>query len=183
MIPKTCRAVLLVGSPKGSNSTSNSLGSYLARKLKERGTMIDEIYTSQCLSSEEKRAAMLRLVDESDLIILAFPLYVDSLHSQLIRALELIADHEKGKSDLCQKKVVAIANSGFPEAAHNNTALTICRLFAREVGFTWAGGLAMGGGGMVHGTPLAEMGGQVRNQVRALEIAADALANGEPIPE
>jgi len=183
MMQKTSRAVLLVGSPKGPNSTSYSLGSYLVEKLKERGITIEEIYTSRCLNSEEKRANMLRLVDESDLVILAFPLYVDSLHSQLIRALELIAEHERGKPGLNQKRVVAISNSGFPEATHNDTALTICRLFASEVGFTWAGGLAMGGGGMVHGAPLSEMGGQVRNQVKALEITADALAKGEPIPQ
>ncbi len=41
----------------------------------------------------------------------------------------------------------------------------------------------MGGGGMISGQPLAEMGGQVRNQTKALGIAAEALANGEPIPE
>ena len=41
----------------------------------------------------------------------------------------------------------------------------------------------MGGGGMISGQPIAELGGRVRNQVKALEIAAEALANGEVIPE
>ena len=123
------------------------------------------------------------LVDESDLIILAFPLYVDSLHSQVIKTLELIAEHEKGKCDLGKKRVVAIANSGFPEAKHNDIALAVCRIFAKQVGFTWAGGLAMGGGGMIAGRPLTEIGGMVRNQKKALEIAADSLAKGEAIPQ
>ena len=85
---------------------------------------------------------MLRLVDSSDLIILAFPLYVDSLHSQVIKTLELIAEHEKGKLNLGKKKFVAIANSGFPEANHNNTALTVCHIFAKQVGYSlgwWVG--------------------------------------------
>ena len=126
---------------------------------------------------------MLRLVDSSDLIVLAFPLYVDSLHSQVIKTLELIAEHEKGKLNLGKKKFVAIANSGFPEANHNIIALAVCRIFAKQVGFTWLGGLAMGGGGMISGRPLDELGGMVRNQKKALEIVAEALSLGEAIPE
>ena len=126
---------------------------------------------------------MLQLVDESDLIILAFPLYVDCLHSQVIKTLELIAEHEKDKGVMATKRFVAISNSGFPEANHNSIALAVCRIFAKQVGFMWAGGLAMGGGGLISGRPLAEVGGAVRNQIKALEIAADALAKGEPISE
>jgi hypothetical protein len=183
MMQKPTKAVLLVGSPKGPNSTSNSLGTYLLEKLEQQGLASEKAYINQSLGTDEKQAAMLRHVDESDLIILAFPLYVDSLHSQVIKTLELIAEHEKGKRDLCKKNLVAIANSGFPEAKHNNIALNVCRIFAQQVGFTWAGGIAMGGGGMISGRPLNELGGMVRNQKKALEIAADSLAKGEAIPE
>ena len=116
--------------------------------------------SDSALSSDEKKEVLLRLVDESDLIILASPLYVDSLHSQVIETLELIAEHEKGKHDLDKKSFVAISNGGFPEATQNSTALTVCRLFAKQVGFNWAGGLTMGGGGMIAGQPLSELGGQ-----------------------
>lgn len=183
MMQKPIHIALLVGSPKGPNSTSNSLGTYLVEKLEQKGATSEKAYICQCLSSDENRAALLRSVDKSDLIVLAFPLYVDCLHSQVIKTLELIAEHEKGKCDLGKKRVVAIANSGFPEAKHNYIALSVCRIFAEQVGFTWAGGLAMGGGGMVGGRPLAEIGGMVRNQKKALEIAADSLAEGEAIPQ
>jgi hypothetical protein len=172
-----------VGSPRGPSSTSNSLGTFLLEKLHENGVETEKAFICQCLRSDEKQAALLRLVDESDLIILAFPLYVDSLHSQAIETLKLIAEHQRSKRERDQKSFAAIANSGFPEAKHNNTALAVCRLFAKQVGFKWAGGLAMGGGGMISGLPLSEMGGQVRNQVKALEIAANALAKGELIPD
>ena len=178
--PKT--ALLLVGSPKGSNSTSNSLGTYLLDKLEEKGLTTRKEMINQCLCSSEKQAAMLQAVDDSDLIILAFPLYVDSLHSQVIKSLELIAQHEKNKPNKTQKTIVAISNCGFPEASQNNTALTICQIFASQVGFVWAGGLAMGGGGMIHGVPLDKARGQARNQIKALKLAADALEKGESIP-
>jgi hypothetical protein len=180
---KPTHAALLVGSPKGSKSTSNSVGTYLADKIEQKGVPYEKVYICQCLSSETKKAALLRLVDKSDLIILAFPLYVDSLHSQVIETLELIAEHAKGKHALDEKSIVAISNSGFPETKQNTTALTICRLFAKQVGFNWAGGLAMGGGEMIAGQPLSELGGRVRSKTKALEIAADALAQGDPIPE
>jgi len=180
---KPTHAALLVGSPKGQNSTSNSLGSYLIEKLEQKGLSSEKVYVNQCLGSEEKQAVILRLVDSSDLIILAFPLYVDSLHSQVINTLELIAEHEKSKLNLNKKKFVAIANSGFPEAKHNEIALTVCRIFAKQVGYSWAGGLAMGGGGMISGRPLNELGGMVRNQKKALDIVADALSQGEAIPQ
>jgi hypothetical protein len=111
----------------------------------------EKVYICQCLSADKKKAALLRLVDESDLIIFAFPLYVDSLHSQVIGTLELIAKHVKGKHDLDEKRLVAISNSRFPESKQNITALAVCRLFAKQVGFNWAGGLAMGGGEMIAG--------------------------------
>jgi hypothetical protein len=183
MMQKPIRAALLVGSPRGPSSTSNSLGDFLVEELQQNGVTTEKAFICQCLGSDENRATLLRLVDESNLIVLAFPLYVDSLPSQVIETLELIAEHEKAKQEVGKKSFVAIVNSGFPEAKHNDTALAVCRLFAKQAGFNWAGGLAMGGGGMITGLPLAEMGGQVRNQKKALEIAADALARGEPIPE
>jgi len=174
---------LLVGSPRGPGSTSNSLATFLGEKLQQKGVATEKVYISQCLGSEKSLEAMLQLIDDSDLIILAFPLYVDSLHSQVIKTLELIAEHEKGKQGLAKKSFVAISNSGFPEAKQNNTALAVCRIFARQVGFRWAGGLAMGGGGMISGQPLDEIGGRVRNKTKALEIAAEALAQGDVVPE
>jgi hypothetical protein len=182
MMQKSKLAVLLVGSPKGPNSSSNSLGTYLTDKLNQKGIPSEKVYLCQ-MQNSDKKTEFLRLIDESDLIILAFPLYVDSMHSQAIKALELIAEHEAGKADKSDKIFVAIANSGFPEAVHNSTVLRVCRIFSNKVGYTWAGGLAMGGGGIIEGRPLTELGAMVRNQTKALDIAADALAKGEPIPD
>jgi len=180
---KPTHVALLVGSPKGPKSTSNSIGTYLVDKLEQKGVPYNKIYIRQCPRSKEKKADLVRVVDESDLIILAFPLYVDSLPSQVIETLELIAEHEKDKHDLDKKSFVAISNSGFPEAKQNSTALTICRLFAKQVGFNWAGGLAWGGGGMIAGEPLSEFGFRLRSKIQALELVADALEQGEAIPE
>ena len=78
--------------------------------------------------------------------------------------------------------MLAIANCGFPEAQRNATALAICRQLADEAGFAWAGGLALGEGGAIVGRSLAEVGGMAHNVVDALDLAAAALAAGEPAP-
>jgi hypothetical protein len=180
---KPTHATLLVGSQKGPNSTSNSIGTFLLDKLKQKGVTTERVFISQCLGSDEKIASMLRTVDNSDLVIIAFPLYGDGLPSLAIKTLELISEH--GVRDE-NKSFAAIANCGFPEGMHNDTALAVCRIFARQAGFKWAGGLGMGGGPTVSRGSLTTIGWSnllIRNQKKALGIAADALSKGEPIPK
>jgi hypothetical protein len=64
-------------------------------------------------------------------------------------------------------------------------ALAVCREFAAQSGFTWAGGLALGGGGVIGGQPLTgakRSGPTVQFVTAALEMAAAALAEGLPVP-
>jgi hypothetical protein len=77
----------------------------------------------------------------------------------------------------------AIANCGFPEAYQTATALAICETFARQAGFEWASALALGGGGMVNGFPLAEGGGKAVLMRKSLKLAAEGLAQGQAIPK
>jgi hypothetical protein len=175
------RAVLLVGSPRTRKSTSASLGGYLFEQLSARGveTKTVQIYTS--INSQERMKTMHEAINNADLVVLAFPLYVDSLPAPVIAALEKISDHRKDKHSPI--RFAAIANCGFPEADHNNTALAICSEFARQNGFTWMGGLALGAGeGLVHGIPLNELDGRAIPLKKSLDLAAEALANGNPIP-
>jgi hypothetical protein len=179
----TKRATLLVGSPRGSASTSESLGTYLLQILGEDGVETEKAYVNQSLSSDKSGEALLRLVDSSDLLILAFPLYADSLPSRVIAALELIAKHKIAENMPGRQRLVAIVNSGFPEARQNDTAIAICRRFAEEAGIDWAGGLALGGGEMIAGKALSEVGGSVRNVMKALNLAAAEIAKGEAVPK
>lgn len=179
----TKRALLLVGSPRGLASTSESLGTYLLRKLEEHGFETKKTYATVCVSSDRNREILLKLADSCDLLILAFPLYVDSLPSRLVAVLELIADHKRTGNPQMRQRLVAIVNSGFPEARQNDTALAICRCFAHDAGLDWAGGLALGGGQMIAGRPLTKVGGAVRNVTKALDITAAAIAEDEPVPK
>lgn len=177
------KAFLLIGSPKLTPSTSESLGTYLLDTMRERGVETEKVLIAQAVKTGNGIDGLLKALDRSDLIILAFPLYIDSLPYQVIKALELIALHWQKTGGAGKKRFAAICNCGFPEAEHTDTALAICRQFARETGIEWAGGLGLGGGEAIDGRQLDEGGGKVKNVKRSLEIAADALSRGEAVPE
>jgi hypothetical protein len=179
--------LLLVGSPKtgakaGSGSTSGVLGGHLLDGLGRRGWRTQAISLGGDLRSPLGQERLGAAVEASDLVILAFPLYIDALPCLDTLALEVLA-----LGNLAGKALTAVVNNGFPEAGQNQLALSICARFARETGMAWVGGLALGGGeALSGGLPLT---GKVRrgrppagHAVKALELAASALAAGRPIP-
>jgi hypothetical protein len=182
--PSPRTALLLVGSAKpAGESTSEALGGFLAQHLQQHGIETATMHVAHALRTEARTAELLAAVDAAGLVILAFPLYVDGLPYLVTRALERIAAHRRAHPTPVPAAFLAIANCGFPEAAHNTIALSICRQFAEEAGFAWAGGLALGEGGAISGRPLAEGNGMARNVVVALDRTAAAMAAGEPAPE
>ena len=176
-------ATLFVGSSRGRKSTSDALGTYLLRKLRDSGVNTNTVYIQQSLSSEKGIGHLLAAVAETDIMILAAPLFADSHHASVIKAMELIYEDVTKRADTKKRKMVAISNSGFPEAHHNNVSLAISRQFARECGFAWAGGLALGGGEAIHGKRLDQAGGLARNIKKSLDLTAESLARGGVVPE
>lgn len=176
-------ALLLVGSPKSKPSTSLRLGEYLLDWLTEDGWSAAVIHINKALESEAATAKMLSLADSASMVILSFPLYVDSLPWGATRALELIVRHRAKKKIKTKPRFLAIVQNGFPEPSQNRIALDICRQFAKEAGFQWAGGLAMGEGGAIAGKTLAEMAVITRHARKALDMAAKALAKNKDMPQ
>ncbi|MFW9970068.1 MAG: NAD(P)H-dependent oxidoreductase [Candidatus Odinarchaeota archaeon] len=176
-------ALLLVGSPRVEKSTSASLGNYLISKLEEFGMKSEKGFIHRLVNREEKIQSLFEMIDRADLIILTFPLYVDSLPAPVIKAMELIKGERERSESEESKSFIAISNNGFPEGHQNMTALHICKIFAEDCGFIWKGGLALGQGGSIGGIPLLERGGMVRNVVKGLNITAQALRDGKQVPQ
>ncbi|NTW70016.1 MAG: NAD(P)H dehydrogenase [Chlorobiaceae bacterium] len=176
------RALLLVGSPRLEKSTSSSLGSYLFEQLTQHGVETETIYLYKAINTPDRMEALRQAIHWADLVVLAFPLYVDTLPAPVISVLEDVVMHCKGKTK--PTGFSAIVNCGFPEASQNDSAIALCAGFARAAGFEWMGGLSLGAGeGMVQARPLGEMGGQGTSLRRALEIAAGELAEGKAVSE
>lgn len=175
-------ALLLVGSPRIEKSTSSSLGSYLLEQLKTHGVESETVYIYKAINTKERMEALRQAIEKTDLVVLAFPLYVDTLPAPVISVLQDVVKNGTAKTK--PTRFAAIVNCGFPEASQNASAIAVCAEFAREAEFEWMGGLSLGAGeGMVHARPLAELGGQGAPLRRALEIAAGELVLGQPISD
>lgn len=175
-------ALVLVGSPKGRNSSSFLLGSKLADGLRERGAVVTDGMVHHEVRSEAATARLLDAVDAADLVVLAFPLYVDSLPAPLIRLIETIAERRARAASPGTPRLAAIVQCGFPESHQCDTAVAICRLFALRTGMRWAGALAMGMGGQLAGG-IGRLPGGGRHILDALRMAAESLAKDGDIPK
>jgi NAD(P)H-dependent FMN reductase len=175
-------ALILVGSPKGRSSASWMLGSRLAEGLRDHGVTVHDSMLHHELRSGEGTGRLLELVDSSDLVVLAFPLYFDSLPAPLTRFLELAAERRDRSADAESPRLTVLVQCGFPEAHQCDTAVGICRRFAGSSGMRWAGALAMGMGGALEGD-FRRLPGGGKKILDALSMAADALAKGGEVPE
>ncbi len=93
----TQTALLLIGSAKPTGeSTSEALGAYLLQRLVERGFTTEIRHAARAMRTQDRTQELLQAVDRADLLVLAFPLYVDSLPYLVTRALERIAAHRRG---------------------------------------------------------------------------------------
>jgi multimeric flavodoxin WrbA len=175
------RALLLVGSPRMASSNSMAVGSYLLNRLKEKGIAVEVIQLYQAMRADALWQQLLEAIGNADLVILAFPLYIDTLPADMLLALRRLA---VGISPVSGKGLVAIANSGFIESVQSANALGSCALFARQTGFEWRGSIAIGGGeGLIKRIPLDQQQGPVVPLKLALDQMAVALANGGPVPD
>ena len=182
------RALLIVGSPKVKTSSSSSIfGGYVLKQLKQRGWETESLTLRGNLLKSGGQAEFLTAVDQADLILFAFPLYIDSLPFLMMKSLEVMAKHLSANPQESPKRLLAISNNGFPEAHHNALALAICQRFALNTNMVWLGGLPIGAGTVVCQNPPVEglrQAGKLpmKHAIQALDIASAALAEGQSVP-
>ena len=111
-------------------------------------------------------------------------MYVDALPSLTTHALELVAGaRAQAEKRTPMPRFAMLINCGFPEAEQTRTAMRIARHFADQAGYLWAGGLPLGGGGVItSATSLDKPAGPVANIVRALDQAVPSLATTGAVP-
>lgn len=174
------RATIFVGSarPKGSSS-SESLGRALAAGLEQAGVATTLVHAVSFIKAGRAAEKALSTMLAGELLVIAAPLYVDTLPALATHALERLAERLPN-AGYPLRTVVGLLNCGFPEAAHNRTAMVILRNFTQQAGLLWSGGLAMGAGEILHGQALSKAR-LLRPQRRALALAARDLAAGRPL--
>jgi ring-1,2-phenylacetyl-CoA epoxidase subunit PaaE len=181
--PRPTVAVLLTSARAAGTSTSESLARYLAQQLQPGGAEVQFVpATAFARDADTMRRAARQLAD-ADILVIASPLYIDTLPYLGVLALEQVRNARRRGQGRRPARLVALLNCGFPEPEQMRFALQMLREFALEAGYTYAGGLPVGGGEAIHGRPLGSTGGMTHRLRGALEAAAAALAAGRGLPE
>ncbi|MBU1049611.1 hypothetical protein KKG90_06240 [Candidatus Bipolaricaulota bacterium] len=165
---------ILIGSPKGiEKSNSARLAKGITTVLESARWTSKWFHTHQVLRSDESWDALLSSMARSDVILLAAPLYVDSLPAPVIETLYRLTQAKNAlHRDGPPPKMLAILNCGFVEAQQNYTAQSMVRLFCEGMPFEWSGGISIGAGGAINK--------RIRS---ALTLAADALRDDILVPD
>lgn len=128
---------ILNGSPKSGKSTSELLIKYL---LQEIGKCNVQIFKYSLQTTE------LTKIEISDVLVLVFPLYVDSIPSQL---LQLLINLEKLKDLNHDMMVYCIVNNGFFEGTQNYIAIQQLKNWCAAANLNWGQGIGVGAGEML----------------------------------
>lgn len=137
------KIALINGSPKRTNSASGVIVSQLKGWLEKKGPSLCDLHF--CTPHPQKE--QLQAAAESDVLLFAFPLYVDGLPSHMVSALldlePLIREQKK------KRMVYAVLNCGFYEGCQNAPAIRMMENWCRRNDLDWGYGIGAGGGGML----------------------------------
>lgn len=172
--PGPRRAVAWVGSGKPpGESVSEALAQALLDRLAARGWSTELLPGRRMVQLHRGRAdALIEAVTGAELLILASPVYVDSLPAPVLLGLDYL---HRAAEPLA---VLPLLQCGFPELSHTALALELVDRVCARWGAPVAGHLAVGGGGALHGVDLSAARGRAWQQSAALDAAADALHAG-----
>ncbi len=173
------RILLLNGSPR-KNGTSASFARSLKRLAEDEGHSAEIIHIIEYLDGVKEMVEIKHRIEESGIIGLITPLYVDALPYPVIWLMEKLS------AEFCRelrgKYFFAIAQNGFPDITLFEPLLESCRYFAEENGMQYLGGLAYGGGAIINGALLENLGKKGQKITNGFKMALDSIILGETIP-
>ena len=176
-------AILVASARAPGSSTSESLARYFGEQLQRGGAEVQVVPATAFARDAANAGRAARQLADADVLVVASPLYFDSLPYLGVLALEQVRDARRAHPVRRPARLVGLLNCGFPEPEQLRFALALLREFARDAGYCFAGALPVGGGEAIHGRPLDDTGGMTRHQRAALDSAAASLASGAMVPE
>ncbi|WP_238883771.1 flavodoxin [Clostridium sp. YIM B02551] len=158
------------GSPRGNNSASMFFIEELTKLIQLENVEVNNCTINNKVNYEE--------LASSDILVITFPLYVDSLPSTVVEF--LVNLEEQAKIIKKSVKVYGVVNCGFFEGIQNRYALKILEHFCKKVGYEWRFGVGIGAGEFMRGTkdiiPFnSEMKKDAYNAF--LEVSEDIVSN------
>ncbi len=138
------RISIINGSPRFKQNISGLLIKEIILELGEEGKNVEEYHLNRRNIDKEK----IENISRSDVIIFAFPLYVDSLPALV---LEFLVEMEKNQNKIkdIAPTIYCVINNGFFEGRQNNIAIRQMQHWCKKMNFIWGQGIGVGAGEML----------------------------------
>ena len=167
---------IINGSQKTRESNSGVIIDKLHKLLKEKHKV--KIYNSGITLFTNE---IFKEIISGDIIVLAFPLFVDAVPSHTLKMLiELENVIKQERTDILI--MYSIVNNGFYEGKQNRVVFEIIRNWCEHSGVKFGGGIGQGAGEMLGGAndsyPMEK--GPFINLYRALELLVKRIESKEP---
>ncbi len=164
------------GSPNIKDSLSGRIIGQIEKLL---GVKTEARHAIKLINSTAKEDAFALL--DADVLLIVFPLYVDSFPMPLIEVLTRLKEAAKGAAS--KPRVYAIVNCGLYEQEQTALVLNMARHFAEESGLPWGYGLGIGHGGMLSSFGDDWSKGPASVVYKALSEMAGAIHGGSSGPD
>lgn len=165
------KIALISGSPKVKDSASDYILQELKPFLGQDANIISEYY----FRKPQLSAKEIEQLTESNILVFAFPLYVDGIPSHLLKCLIQLQKTFKNinRNDIL---VYSLVNCGFYEGYQNKLAIEMMENWCTKSGLRWGQGLGIGAGGMLASIKNVPIGhGPKKNLGRALKQLANNI--------
>jgi multimeric flavodoxin WrbA len=138
---------------------------------------VDHTITSHASKAKQFSPEIYKAIAASDIIILAFPLYADSIPSNMLKIVIELEEHIK-KENAQNSMVYTVINNGFYEGRQTHIAFEIIQNWCERAGVQFGGGIGQGAGEMITATkntpinkgPLNNLGRELALLVKTLEL-------------
>ena len=164
------KLIIINGSQKSGESNTGIILDELNSLVKKEHEVINYVLGLKGITSE-----IYKEITTSDVIVLAFPLYIDSIPSNVLKILIGLEDFIK-KGSVKDIFMYAIINNGFYEGKQTHIAFEIIRNWCKHTGIRFGGGIGQGAGEMIGATknmPLSK--GPFNNLGRELKFLMEKI--------
>ncbi len=171
----TGHIVILIGSPKSENSTSNIISKNLEKKLASYHQTFSKLFLFKELHNE---TTLLEKVAVADTLILISPVYGNSVSSTVLQFFELATKHKEFFTSK-SKQFFVLTSMGFADLKQGKTHLNTCKLFSEAMSFSWLGGITISPGPLIEGEDLGKL---FANLDTSLDLIAKSLSQNTSFP-
>lgn len=171
--------LILCGSPRFGKGPGECTSLYLIQQLKARLEPGFQVRT-EAANPARNLDELAQALPAARRLVLAFPLYDDSIPAGLLETLAGLERRLAGRPGLGEIPVYGLVNCGFFEAAHNELAVEMLEIWRKRLGFRPGRILAVGGGEMVRQAPMGP--GPLASLSKKLEVLAQDIRSGAAGP-